>query len=77
MVMSNTLRGIYKLETQRTANCVPINSVAKHIEHNGEVHRGDVTFQRLGFTNNETQRRPGVQLTGTRLAYSAVYAMRL
>ena len=77
LVFSSKLRGIYKLETQRTANCVPINSAAKHIEHNGEVHRGDVTFQRLGFTNNETQRRPGVQLTGTRLAYSAVYAMRL
>ena len=58
------LRGIYKLETQRMANRVPINSVAKHIEHNGEVHWRDVTFQRLGFTNNETQRRPGVQLLG-------------
>ena len=67
------LRGIYKLETQWTANCVPINSDAKHIEHNAEVHQ----FQRPGFTNNETQRRPGVQLTGTRLAYSAVYVMRL
>ena len=46
------------------ASCVPINLAAKHIEHNGEVHQRDVMFQWLGFTNNETQRRPGVQFMG-------------
>ena len=52
------------------ASCVSVNSAAKHIEHNGEVHRRDVAFQQLSFTNNETQRHPGVQLTGTRSANS-------
>ena len=65
------LRGIYKLETQRTASCVLINSAAKHIEHRAEVHRRDVTFQQLGFTNNEPQRRPGVH-GGTPSANSAI-----
>ena len=35
---------------QQTASFVPINSSAKHREHDGEVHRQDITFQRLGFT---------------------------
>ena len=53
-------------------SCVPVNPAVKHIEHNGEVHRRDVTFQRLGFTINEMQRCSGVQLTGTRSANSAI-----
>ena len=50
----------------------PVNSAVKHIEHDGEVHRRDVTFQRLSFTNNEMQRHPSVQLTGTESANSAI-----
>ena len=48
LVFSSKLRGIYKLETQRTANCVPINSAAKHIEHNGEVQGGGKTLRSNG-----------------------------
>ena len=41
LVLSADLRGRYKLETQRTASCVPINSAAKHLEHNGETLRSN------------------------------------
>ena len=71
------LRGIYQLETQRIVNRVPVNLAAKHIGLYGAVHWRDVTFQRLGFINNETQRHSGAELTGTRLANSDIVVASL
>ena len=56
------IRGRYKLETQRTASRIPVNSAAKQIEHNRKVHWWDFMFRRLSSINNGTLRHPGVQL---------------